>query len=117
MYAKNDSRFRPDVVGWMRDAFLDGGGDAKLVMFDPLGQDGHELFSLGEGRLKWLQEMDALLRFRKLPTWQRQDVSALMGKLNAQEQQRDSIERFVAAPLEKALVQSSGGNLYFGIWG
>jgi dienelactone hydrolase len=114
LYAKNDSRFRPDVVGWMRGAFLDGGGDAKLVMFDPLGQDGHDLFSLNEGRLKWLQEMDALLRFHKLPTWQRQDVSALMNKLNAQEQQRGLIEGFVAAPLEKALVQGSGGKtLYY----
>jgi len=98
----------------MRDAFLDGGGDAKLVMFDPLGQDGHALFSLAKGRLKWLQEMDALLRFRKLPTWQRQDVSALMHKLNAQEQHRGFIERFVAAPVEKALAQSSGGKMTSG---
>jgi len=113
LYAKNDSRLSPDLVGRMRDAFLDGGGDAKLVMFDPLGQDGHDLFSLADGRLKWLREMDALLRFRKLPTWQRQDVSALMNKLNAQEQQRGFIESFVAAPLEKALVQASGGKLYW----
>ena len=111
LYAKNDSIFSPDVVGLMRDAFLDGGGDAKLVMFDPLGQDGHDLFTLADGRLKWLREMDALLRFRKLPTWQRQGVSALMNKLNAQEQQRGFIENFIAAPLEKALVQASGGKI------
>jgi len=117
MYAKNDSFFSPDVVGWMRDAFLDGGGDAKLVMFDPLSQDGHALLTSGDGRLKWLQEMDALLRFRKLPTWQRQDVSALMNKLNAQEQQRGFIEGFVAAPLEKALVQAPGGKISSSAYG
>ena len=34
-----------------------------------------------------------------------------MNKLNAQEQQRGFIEDFVAAPVEKALVQSSGGKI------
>ena len=109
LYAKNDSRFSPDVVGRMREAFLDGGGDAKLVMFDPIGQDGHALFTLADGRLQWLREMDALLRLRKLPTWQQQDVSALMNQLNAQERQRGFIEDYIAAPLAKALTQSSGG--------
>ena len=83
-------------------------------MFDPLGQDGHDLFTLADGRLKWLREMDAFLRYRKLPTWQKQDVSTLMHKLNAQEQQRGFIENFIAAPLGKALVQASGGKtLYY----
>jgi dienelactone hydrolase len=109
MYAKNDSFFSPETVGAMRNAFLDGGGDAKLVMFDSIGKDGHTALSgSGDGRLKWLQEMDAFLRFRKLPTWQRQDVNTLMKRLNAQESFRGYIEGFVAAPLEKALAEASG---------
>jgi hypothetical protein len=59
--------------------------------------------------------MDAFLRFRKLPTWQRQDVNTLMKRLNAQEPVRGFFERFVAAPLEKALTQaSSDKKLYSG---
>jgi hypothetical protein len=39
----------------MHDAFLNGGGDIKFVMFDPIGQDGHTLFSSGAGRFRWLE--------------------------------------------------------------
>jgi hypothetical protein len=53
LYAKNDSFFDPAVVERMRAAFLDGGGDAKLVLFDPIGEDGHRMFGLGTGRMKW----------------------------------------------------------------
>jgi len=44
LYARNDSYFGPDLAERLRIAFLDGGGDAKLVMFNPIGQDGHDLF-------------------------------------------------------------------------
>jgi hypothetical protein len=109
MYARNDSFFSPELVGRMHDAFLNAGGNVKLVMFDPIGKDGHTaLFSSGDGRLKWLQEMDALLRFHKLPTWQRQEVTALLKKLNLQEQRRGFVESFIAAPLEKVLVEAAG---------
>jgi dienelactone hydrolase len=109
MYAKNDTSFSPEVVALMRNAFLDGGGNVKLVMFDPIGKDGHTaLFSSGDGRLKWLQEMDALLRFQKLPTFQRPEVTALLKKLNIQEQRRGFVESFIAAPFEKALVETTG---------
>jgi hypothetical protein len=117
MYAKNHSFFGPEVVGLMRNAFLDGGGDVKLVMFDPIGQDGHTaLFSSGDGRVKWLPEMDAF-RFHKLPTWQRQDVSTPIKKINTQERQRGFLESFVAAPLEKALVQTSSDKHLFDAYG
>ena len=44
VYAKNDSFFGPELVDRMRGAFLDGGGDAKLVMLEPEGKDGHTMF-------------------------------------------------------------------------
>ncbi len=66
----------------MRAAFLEGGGDAKLVMLEPQGTDGHQIFVTGAGRMKWLQEeMDSFLRFLKLPTWTPADVNALMQNL------------------------------------
>jgi dienelactone hydrolase len=117
-YAKNDSFFGPDLVGRMRNAFLDAGGNVKLVMFDPIGQDGHTaLFASGDGRIKWLQEMDAFLRFRKLPTWQRKDVDALLKKLNAVEQKRGFVESFIAAPFEKALARVSADNSMYDGYG
>ena len=113
MYAKNDSFFSPDLVERMRTAFLDGGGDAKLVMFDPIGNDGHALFSLAAGRAAWLPEMDAFLRVRKLPTWQREDVDAALKRAGGQESNRSFFERFIAAPLYKAMAKASGPEHYF----
>jgi dienelactone hydrolase len=115
LYAKNDSFFGPDLVKRMRSAFLDGGGDARLVMFDSIGQDGHTLFSSGSGRYKWLPEMDAFLRFRGLPTWRREDANVLLNRLH--NTNRGFLEGFVAAPFEKALARASGGPTLYGAWG
>jgi dienelactone hydrolase len=117
MYARNDTFFGPDLAQRMRDAFLEGGGDAKFVMFEPIGQDGHTLFSSGAGRFKWLQEMDGFLRFHALPTWQRRDVDVLLKRLNGTERNRAFVEGFLAAPFEKALARVSQDNYMFGGWG
>ena len=79
VYAKNDSFFGPAVVERMQAAFLDGGGDVELVMLEADERaDGHFIFGLASGRFKWLPQMDAFLRFHKLPTWTRDDVNALI---------------------------------------
>jgi dienelactone hydrolase len=117
IYAKNDSFFGPELVARMHDAFLNGGGDVKFVMFDPIGQDGHTLFASGGGRFKWLPEMDGFLRFHDLPTWQRRDVDALLKRLNGTERNRSFVEGFLAAPFEKALARVSQDNYMFGGWG
>ena len=110
LYAKNDSFFGPDLVERMRAAFLEGNGDAKLVMLEPQGKDGHQMFGTASGRMKWLPEMDGFLRFLKLPTWTRTDVDALMRKLGLREGARGFVERYVAAPSEKALAREKGGS-------
>ena len=109
IYAKNDSFFGPDLVDRMRRAFVDGGGDAKLVMLEPEGKDGHAIFSAAGGRTKWLPEMDSFLRLLKLPTWTPADVNALMQKLDVKERGRSFVERYIAAPTEKALARETGG--------
>ena len=113
LYAKNDALFGPALVDRMHDAFLDGGGDVKLVMYDAFGSDGHSLFS--NGRLQWLMEMDAFLRVRKLPTWQSKDVDALMRKLKSQN--RDFVEKYLAGPSERALARSSTSEYMHMSWG
>jgi dienelactone hydrolase len=118
MYARNDSYFGTELVGRMRDVFRDGGGDVKLVMFDSIGQDGHDaLFSRGDGRYKWLLEMDGFLRLHDLPTWQRHDVDVLLKRLNGTERNRIFVEGFLAAPFEKALARVSQDNYMYGGWG
>lgn len=110
IYAKNDSFFGPALVERMQAAFLDGGGDVKLVMLDPDERaDGHFIFGLPFGRFKWLPQMDAFLRFHKLPTWTRDDVNALMRRLGAKEGSRGFLENYVSAPSERALARQKAG--------
>jgi len=61
--------------------------------------------------MKWLPEMDSLLRFLKLPTWMHTDVNvnALMQKVGTEESGRGFVERYIAAPSEKALAREKGG--------
>ena len=110
IYARNDSFFGPTLVERMQAAFLDGGGDVKLVMLDADEKtDGHFIFGLAAGRFKWLPQMDAFLRFHKLPTWTRDDVDRLMKQLNAKEPSRGFLENYVSAPSERALARQKSG--------
>jgi dienelactone hydrolase len=110
IYARNDSFFGPALVERMQAAFLDGGGDVKLVMLEPDERaDGHFIFGLAAGRFKWLPQMDAFLRFHKLPTWTRDDVSRIMKQLNAKEPSRGFLENYVSAPSERALARQKSG--------
>lgn len=119
IYAKNDSFFSSELVARMQSAFLDGGGDVKLVMFDADERyDGHAIFRHANGRGKWLPQMDAFLRFHKLPTWTRDDVTALLKRLSAKETSRGFVENYMAGPSEKALArQKSGGGQMTYIYG
>jgi dienelactone hydrolase len=113
LYAKNDSLFGPDIVDRMHEAFLDGGGDVKLVMYDTFGTEGHSLFQ--NGRHQWMMEMDSFLRFRKLPTWQPQDADALMQKLKSKN--RDFVEKYFAAPSHRAVARSTTSDYLHMSWG
>jgi dienelactone hydrolase len=113
LYAKNDTLFAPELVDRMHAAFLDGGGDVKLVMYESIDNDGHLLFS--HGRVHWLMEMDSFLRSHKLPTWQHQDVDALMKKLKSQN--RIFVEKYLASPSEKALARSTTSDDLEMSWG
>lgn len=110
IYARNDSFFGPALVERMQAAFLDGGGDVKLVMLEADERaDGHFIFGLSAGRFKWLPQMDAFLRFHKLPTWTRENVNALMKNLGAKEPSRGFLENYVSAPSERALARQKTG--------
>jgi len=97
----------------MHAGFLDGGGDVKLVHYDKLGEDGHDMFMSAVGRLRWLTEMDAFLRFRKLPATPRGErVSELMKLLKFDRNQRGFLENYLAAPTYKAMAQAPEGKVW-----
>jgi dienelactone hydrolase len=112
LYAKNDSFFPLELVDRMHAAALDGGADVKLVMFDTLGDDGHKLFGLTAGRALWLRELDAFLRYLKLPTWQLDEVDALIAKIKTQARSKSFLESYFSDPLEKALAYSRSSNSF-----
>lgn len=112
IYARNDSFFGPTLVERMQSAFLDGGGDVKLVMFEKFGTDGHALFAAASGRLQWLMEMDAFLRFHNLPATKRERIVELMKQLKMQDKSRGFLERYLAAPTYKAIAQTPDGKSY-----
>ncbi len=112
VYAKNDSLFGPALVERMQSAYLDGGGDVKLVMFDKHGDDGHQIFAEAGGRSKWLMEMDAFLSFHDLPATQRDRAADLMKRLKLSERSRGFVDQYLAAPTFKAMVQTPDGQNY-----
>ncbi len=112
VYAKNDSLFGPALVERMQSAYLDGGGDVKLVMFDKYGDDGHQIFAEAGGRSKWLMEMDAFLSFHDLPATQRDRGADLMKRLKLSERSRGFVDQYLAAPTFKAMVQTPDGQNY-----
>ena len=97
----------------MQSAFLDGGGDVKLVMYEKFGKDGHTLFTRGAGKLQWLMEMDAFLRFHGLPAASRDRVADLMKLLKLEDRQRGFLDRYVAAPTYKVMVQTPDRKHHF----
>jgi dienelactone hydrolase len=113
LYARNDSFFDPSLVERMRSAALDGGADIKLVMFNAVGNDGHDIFSIVLGRVAWLRELDAFLRFLKLPTWQLQDVEAVLAKAKAEARSKPFVESYFSAPREKVLAHSQTTNSFW----
>jgi dienelactone hydrolase len=96
-----------------QSAFLDGGGDVRLVMYEKFGNDGHSLFTAAAGKLQWLMEMDAFLRFHALPAAGRDRVAELMKLLKLETRQRGFVDRYVAAPTYKVMVQTPDGKHHF----
>jgi dienelactone hydrolase len=107
VFAKNDSRTSPAQAESMRASFSAAGGDVKLAMLEPIGNDGHAAMGSFNGRTNWLTLVDGFLRAHDLPTWQPRDVDVVLQKLGFRETQRGWVESYLSAPTEKALVRSA----------
>jgi dienelactone hydrolase len=117
IYAKNDSLFSPALVERMQSAYLDGGGDVKLVMYDKFGNDGHALFGDPNGRMRWLMEMDGFLRFHDLPATKRERIADLLKLLKLNERNIAFLDQYLAAPTSKVMVQTPDGQNYMTQYG
>jgi dienelactone hydrolase len=110
IYARSDKVFPPDLTNRMHEAFLDGGGDVKFVLFHINGDAGNAIF--GSARLQWFVQLDGFLRARHLPTWATADVDDILGKLKLTQSNIKEIAhsglagRYFPAPGEKALAYS-----------
>jgi dienelactone hydrolase len=113
IYARNDSFFGPELVERLQSAFLDGGGDVKLVMYEKFGKEGHGLFTAAAGKLQWLMEMDAFLRYHGLPAAKRDNIAELMKLLRLENKQRGFLDRYLAAPTYKVMVRTPDGKHHF----
>jgi len=105
-YAANDTYFGPAVVKRMYDGFTARGGKAELHALDAIGNDGHQLWSLSDGRQLWLPAMDAFLGGLGLPSWDPAPIAKFAEGLN--ESNKRVLERYLASPGHKILTMATG---------
>jgi len=111
LYAENDGTYGPDLVKRMQAGFTNGGGQADLRAFGPVGSDGHIIWSSFEGRAHWLPEMDKFLTAHNLPTWDPTASNALSARLTPNA--RKTLTAYLAAGSEKALALAPSGVVAF----
>jgi dienelactone hydrolase len=113
LYAENDKLFGPQLVRSMHAAYTGANGKATLKMFGPLGEDGHALFALAQGRLQYLTELDRFLRLQNLPTWTAAQLEAAMKSGGLAPTARAQTENYFAAPTPKVMVATRDGRSMF----
>lgn len=109
LYAENDKLFGPELVRSMHAAYTAANGKATLKMFGPLGEDGHALFAVAQGRLQYLTELDRFLRAQNLPTWTGPQLDAAMKAGGLGPVARAQTENYFAAPTPKVMVATRDG--------
>lgn len=68
MYGVNDSLFAPDLVARMHEAFVDAGGQARLVEYGAFKRDAHGMLASRDGVKVWLGETERFLKQIDMPT-------------------------------------------------
>ncbi len=106
LYAENDSYFPPLLAARMHGAFAAIGGQSIYATVAALPRDGHLLFTGRAGRSVWLPRFDEYLRSRNLPGFAPNDAGALLQASALPVSQTAAIERYLAAPGEKAFAFS-----------
>jgi dienelactone hydrolase len=114
IYSENDSNFGPDAARKVHAAYVSQGGVATLKIAPSLHpNDGHNIMELPAGRQHWLAALDPFLRTQGLPTWNTQQLDALMQKYNMQPARRQWLEAYFSLYTPKVLVRAPNGLLNY----
>lgn len=69
-YGENDKHFGPDLAARMHEAYVQSGGDARLVAYGPFKRDAHGMSGSRDGVQIWWPETERFLQQIGLPTEQ-----------------------------------------------
>lgn len=101
-YAANDTFFGPALVDRLHAAFTGRGGKAERHAFDAIGNDGHAIWSLFDGRQRWLPLMDKFLAANGLPTYDAEPARRAVAGLG--DAARTALQRYLDAPAAKVFM-------------
>ena len=101
-YAANDTFFGPALVDRLHAAFTGRGGKAERHAFDAIGNDGHAIWSLFDGRQRWLPLMDKFLTANGLPTYDAEPARRAVAGLGGAAQ--TALQRYLEAPAAKVFM-------------
>ena len=104
-YAANDGFFFPSLVDRMHAAYTGRGGKAERHALGAIGNEGHFIWSLSDGRQIWLPLMDKFLVANGLPTFDAEPVRRATSNLNAEAQA--ALQRYIEAPSNKVFMVSN----------
>jgi dienelactone hydrolase len=123
LYAENDRYWGAEWPRRWHAAYQKAGGSAELVMFPPVGEDGHKM--IGEGFRLWRPHVDRYLAKLGFPPPASQDAPpatafAPLGAVDKvphlNEKGREGYARFLDGDLPRAFAISPGG-AWSGSWG
>ena len=80
-------------------------------MFEPIGEDGHNMFGHVDGMLRWIPALDRFLRAHKLPTYDPAPIEAAAKELGLAAPVRAILTRYEGRPTEKALALSRSNRI------
>ena len=117
LYAENDSFFPGDYVRQLHEAYAGKGGRTAFHMFEPIGDDGHNMFGHVDGMLRWIPALDRFLRANKLPTYDPAPIEAMVKALALPAPVRAILTRYEGRPTEKALALSRSNRIAYAQFG
>ena len=110
LYAANEFLFPPTLVRRLHEAFVASGGRTEFHMFEPIGNDGHNLLFNREGITHILPAIDGFLRKYRLPTYDPGPIDEAVKKLADAQWARKLTALYHSGPTEKALAMNNANN-------
>jgi dienelactone hydrolase len=94
-YGENDSYFNPEQANRMHDAYVNSGGNAKLVIFSAFKKDAHGMSSSRDGVRIWWPQVETFLQQIGMPT---KEIYSLPSEMRIQKTDFAMIDNIDAIP-------------------